>query len=92
MQLPANVLEEHKRELRTGSFRRPDLFQKEDIQNANKSLQDYTARQASLQLLSLKPSSSYSVSRAPKPRYDKDCKTQQTIKKFVPQHKTRTSS
>ncbi len=89
--LPANILEEHRRELRTGSFRGPDLFQKDDILTANKALQDYTSRQALLQLLSLKPHSSYSVSQAPKPRYDKDRKTQQTIKKFVPQHKTKST-
>ncbi len=29
--LPLNVLEEHKRELRTGSFRGPDLFQKDKL-------------------------------------------------------------
>ncbi len=87
--LPANVLEEHRRELRTGSFRGPDLFQKEDILIAHKALQDYTSNQASLQLLSLKPHSAYTVSQAPKPRYDRDRKTQQTVKKFVPQHKTK---
>ncbi len=89
--LPANVLEQHKRELRTGSFRGPDLFQKEDIETALKALQEYTTRQASLQLPSLKPSSSYSVSKAPKPKYDKERKTQEIIKKFVPQQKTKTS-
>ncbi len=72
------------RDLRTGSFRGPDLFKMEDIETVNKSLMEYTARQATLELLSLKPSSAYTVSRSAQPRYNKERRTQQTIKKTVP--------
>ncbi len=68
--LPSNVLDDHKTSLRSSSFRGPDLFDKKVVDVVCKSIQDDSNRQAQLNMMNLRPGSTYSVSSSSRGKTD----------------------
>ncbi len=62
--LPRNAKEEDRRKLRTGSFRGKDLFVPDVVEAADLALKGFNVQQASINMMSLKQNTSYSVGRS----------------------------